>query len=745
MSETKLGSALNMNAQNAHVMIDDVVSKSPDLVTAIESIATMYGIPSSNIMSDDVKSIRVTNGNILVPNNRSAAGNQNTIVRSIATALDQISQRVDDKINQFQSKHIEDGMRDETLASRIDPSKGKVVMTTTDADGEPVIVYDSGIIVAAHTPAGREKAEQIRSERNIPAYEPLTKEKPSYFTDEDDITKGISDIDKNACEVECDFSQICNEASYFIDAIAKYGDTRSLGYDVFTAQGYDCVNRIPEIVTEASKPKTVDPSEIKHMKFDNTQIFKAVDCFNKARAAQGEVKNPEDLNMDKFISDPNYNEAIKCLEKQFDCHIALKWIHATKDESSAFTTVFATEYRDKLTVSKSKGFQLHGAPLHIYVLEDGISSLIAKEQNLFGQGVCSILLHEIFHNIAGMIRYQTGEMITTLNLAIEAATDTRDPKTRRTIVERYVDTLNAQFKGKLNRMQRRMIMKNMISMITIQSDEKLAMQYHTAARSDVSEEVNSTTGEKYDKHADDAVKNYTKMLNKSIKKYDLSNPRKKTGGIIATCVGMLIMIGGTVASFGSLGLGAALSILGGSVAGGGIDYLVAINRYKKIAQKYKNSKEMEEYYADLLSATYQLPQRFFIGAITKYVMNDISQETLAEYVKVEKCMYESIVMSQYPTPSERTHAGVIVAKKLLENKGLNPAVKEYCEWIVKNNDKILNSGIDEDYNSHTYDPNEARELDKHIQSLIKNNNITATESAINYFLSDDDCDLEGGK
>ena len=718
----KLGCALTASREDARRMIEECVSSSKTLADAMESVGAMYGIPSSNILTDNnLKSIKVVEDNIIVPGNIKASGNENAIVRSISSVLDQISKRVDDKVNDAQMHNIRNGQHDESILNRTDPSKGKVVMTDVDANGDPIIVYDSGIIDCAHTPEGRAKANQIRERENIPAMHPLQKQSPSYFNDEDDIRNGVDmtvDNKKSQPVTEYSLSDLTNTPGYFIDAIAKFGDTRTLGYDIFTKHGYDCVQPVSDMYTE-STGQTINPEDIKHMKFDNSNIVKAIELLNKARSQQN-IRRVVDLNIDSLVNSTEYKEAIKCLERQFDCRLAIKWIASEPRESMTGTAVFDREYRTRLTCSKSKGFQLGGAPIHIYIIGDELQTLVPDDPTLFGQGFIAIILHEIFHNIAGIMRYQNGQFITSLNITLAEAAGTRDPKTRRVIINKYVDALNRQFGGKINRAMRRQLVRQLNDLVTVESDAKLATQYHTVAGDD--------TEEKRRERAESELKSRTKAYQKLTKKY-----RPKPGGGITALV-----IGGvtTIASIISFALHArfiGVFLLLGSIglltAGGiGVGRAGSIKRLQKL---YKNSKEMEEYYADLFAGMYQLPQRFYNAASrSKFTANQVSQETLNEWVKVEKCAYESLLLSDYPTTSERTYAGVRIAKKLLENKELDPSIEHYLRWIVENHDQILKTGIKEDYNKHTFDPEEAEDLDKHTTSMIANNKVALTEAFV---------------
>ena len=716
----KLGDALTAPKEEVRQMVEEAVSNSPDLITAMESIGAMYGIPSTNIMENpNAKKISIMNDTIVCPSGVKANGNTTAIMRSISGVLDQISKRVDDKITDIQTTNINNGQHDESLLNRMDPSKGKVVITTVDANGEPVIVYDSGIIDCAHTPAGRAKADELRSQGNIPTFDPLKKEKPSYFNDDDDVLKGVdmNASDKNLMQhvTECDYADVCGVPGYYIDAIAKNGDTRTLGYAILSRQGYD-VQPMYDTYMEAANVKSLNPEDLKHMKFDNRNILEAVEYLNEARKAQPTVTKTSDLNMDELVNHPGYKKAIICLEKQFDCHLAIKWIHANQKESMAGTAIIDTEYRTKLTCSKSKGFQLGGAPIHIYVVENGVADLIPDDPDLFGQSVISILLHEIFHNIAGIMRYETGQFITTLNIAINEAAATRDMKTRRVIIEKYVESLNTQMKGKMNRTTRRLLTKRLLNLVNEQSNVETKFAASTAE-----------TPEQRKQNAEAELKAYTKTYKKFTKR---SKPAGKGLGITGMILGGLNIIVSIIGfASGMVGIPLVGVVVGLAAIGIGIGGFASDAHYKKLVKMYKNTREMEEYYADLMTGMYQLPQRFFNAASRrKYSANDVSQETLNEWVKVEKCAYESILFAQYPTTSERTYAGVRVAQNLLTCDHLDPAVERYLKWVVENNDQILKTGIDKDYNTHTFDPAEAEDLDKHLVSMVKNNKVTVTES-----------------
>ena len=386
---------------------------------------------------------------------------------------------------------------------------------------------------------------------------------------------------------------------------------------------------------------------------------------------------------------------------------------------------YTGEYRNKLTVSKSKGFQLGGSPIYIAIIGDGITSLTADDK-VFGQGVVSIFLHEIFHNIAGIIRYDNGEMITTLAITLEEAIKTKDPQTRKKLVERYVGCMNAKLGGKLGKIGKKMMVSRMLALVAAEGDERRMTQIDQALEKDTGNNSGSYEANRALQRHIKAYKKVTKATKANEKVFNFTSFISILGGCIVLFMTVIspLLAGAGITIGGSL-IGLTFFFIGWDIRQG-------YYKYMNMVKKYKNSKEMEEYYADLMSAMYQLPQRFFIGG-KKYNINDVDKKLLDEWVDVEKIAYETI-MSIYPTSSERTWAGVTAAKKLLECKGLDKNIKSYLNWVVENNDNILKTNIKMNYNKTTFDPEEAEDLDKHLTSLIKNNNITTSEAAIDYLM-----------
>jgi hypothetical protein len=151
-------------------------------------------------------------------------------------------------------------------------------------------------------------------------------------------------------------------------------------------------------------------------------------------------------------------------------------------------------------------------------------------------------------------------------------------------------------------------------------------------------------------------------------------------------------------------------------------------------EKYKKSTNKEEYYCDLFAASYNLPLSFTYGVVQRhYSANQISKEQLNKVAMLEMNV-SKLMMSTYPTISERNYTAMVCAKNILDSgTKIDPALKEYCEWVIANYSSIMDTEISTKHQTVTFDPKEAEDLDKHLQNVITNNNIKITESYIGKF------------
>jgi hypothetical protein len=704
--------------------IEKTINESKDLITALEAVGAMYGIPASHILQDDSQqSIKVVNDTIIAPNRNNPNANTQSIVCAIGSVLDYISQRIDDKLDTFQIDAIDKDKLD-TAKATSDPNKGEVIKRVETDEGDEIIVYDSGIIDRPMTRSALLKVAELKRKGEIPDKNEIPSIKndtDSYFSDADDIT--VDTTPSTPEPVETNVSESVGISDSLLDVITEYDNTTHLGYDIFSEMGFDIKPTDSDFYQEAVKRKTkaIKPSDIKHLKFDNKHIINAVKYFNKARAEQDNVKFAKDLDIKKFVSSPNYSKAVHELEAQFDCHLSYKWIKDDKGTENAGTVVVDVneEYKSPVTISKSKGFQLHGLGIWIEVWNYGLLSFAPVDMSIFGQAIVSVTLHEIFHNIASQIRSVTDSFLLNTATTMTLLVSSRSAKNKRMIINKYLDTAAKNGTLKLNPIKRIAFIKYMMLLSSMKTDSEIKRVVDTTCKTELSES-----------EIDKTIEMYTKTYNKYRKKlYKETNPIPSIAGMVA---GVLMGITGISAGIGLINVAGIISFaLGGIVTATKISYSTMIDNLKKM---YKEGVAFEESWCDMFAGIYNYPVTFYVQSGKKngddYTPNMVKDKSkLNELAALEKKIFEMLLI-HYPTNSERNHAAAKLAENALKQKGIDPATRKYLTWVKDNFSSMLDTDIENEKPNQTYDPNRANDVDKHIQDIIDQGNVQVTESSV---------------
>ena len=711
--------------------VASAIEGSDSMMSAMESVAAMYRIPSTNIVADPTSDrLSIVKGHIVVPTaiQESPSAHGKEIIQSIGAVLDYIAQRADDKLNQFQANNIRDGYNKEKIADAIDPSKGPVASTDIDDNGDPIVVYKSGIVGMSNTKEAQDKVDAIRNAGGIP--EPKIDDGYRYFSDEDDISSGI-DIPQGAgpetdvsisdastgsdTPTSMDVASKIGESSLLLDTLSHYNNTRHLGYDIMQEQGFDFVKPVNFFTESAAKKKNARTTAmgIEHMKFDNTKLLKAIRLMNEARKDQSASKGKIDL--EAFINHPKYQQAIDCLNDQFNARLNIRFAKLKEYRNSEYTMIF-NDIKNHLTISKSKGFQLGGLPIDIFVINTALDEDAPDDISLFGQHVISVFCHEIFHNIMAVLKSKESQFTASLAETMFIASSIPSASNRRKLICNFVNTLD-EFAGlKLNVLSKRAIVKHLTYLSAISHDEQAVREYENAIKNKKLSGI------------DEQIKNMERKLRKI--KIHTYGPTRYIGPAISTIITGIFLgmsIDTPLVPLFSMAFGASV----GNMVGTGIVQAIEIDTIKKM--KNGTIKNYEEHWCDMFAAAYNLPVTFFlIGQPRTGTSNSITTETLKRYNDLEREAMQ-LMMIKYPTINERNQSAVKYAKKTLDSKvKLDPAIKKYMEWIVDNYSKTLDIDIDETYSKGTFDPKTAEDLDKHIEKLIGSANIQVTESDISW-------------
>lgn len=718
--------SVNIDSFNktAKEKVEKIISESSDMITALECVGAMYGIPSTHFtVEPEINVLKVSKDQVLSP--MDVKPNTKAIVCAIGGVLDHISQRMNDKLDACHDKEVIEGREHSHVSQNANPNKGEVVSRHVDANGDEIIVYDSGLMDMANTKEAHTKADQLKKDGKVPDKDiDQFSDEDSYFKKEDAIeltTEANIDLDL-MCDNEprsTDILRKIGETPFHVDLFTHYRDTDYLGYELLQEQGFDFVKPTEAFMLEEDASQTkpsINPEDVRHMKFDNTHITQAIKCFNEARDEQSDSGKGE-FDLTTFVRSSKYKEGISELEKQFDCKLNVYFKDNVKnlEQNSLYTYVFDHGHTDKIYVSKVKGFQLNGLPITIVCENKAIDEEMTKntDRNLFGQFMTASLCHEIFHNIVNAIRCTTNVFIYTSTSAMSLALSTEDASTRREIFSRFADTVVIDGHD-LNRIEKRRLVKNLmyISALSDNQSEMNELQSKLERSKNISEAEATidTMIEKYEK-AVDKFEDKIPSARKKGEKY-LKHPHR---------YGFMNHIATSLSS-----------TLIGSVIGLPMLKLLPNRADAAIAQTYNDylaRKNKEEFYCDLFAGIYNVPLSFTYGFKNKeFVANDFPEEKLKYLASLEKQLYE-FMMSKYPTPNERNYAAYHIAKTILSGQEkISDECKRYCEWIVSNYSKIDKTDIKSNYNDNTFDPKEAEDLDKHVQNIILNNGIAVTEA-----------------
>ena len=766
------------------------IKEADDVVEALECVGAMYGIPSENIIRDDTLSSISVQGDTIIAPGVPTEGREAAIIRSISAVLDYISQRVDEKLDAYQGDNIEKGIIADHIRRDANPAKGNVINRLVDPDGNEVLVYDTGLVDMANTKTAQNFVNQMRDNGIIPKYNPTVvmgaATNGGYFTTEDDIMNGITSIqpqggsdygdsstqptqggsdysntstpptqggsdygdssaspaistanDSSDDAMVNDMSQNVNESMDILNAVSVLQNTRHLGYDIFKSQGFDFVKPVDFFIESAdgtkSKKKGITSQDIEHMKFDNTHLLKAVKYFNAARAEQSYVQGTH-IDVQKLVDNPNWSKALYEIEKQFDCHLVVHYVKEENGRPNASTLMFdeASEYRQKCFISKSKGFQLGGLNVSVYIMNNFAGSSTPTDQSLFGQSITATILHEIFHNIMMVLRVYNVEFNSMMTTTMILASNTKNAKARRQLITNFANTIEKMGLVKFNIFEKQAYIKKLLLAVSMRD---------TRANMDLIEKMAMSSNDS--KMIDEYLSSVERRQQREMDKM-LNTKSKSPGIIIKSLIGLAVGI--SVAGAGLTTTKLPLVVVGGLLGLGsygylqyGLDKKAEEKKARRAAtQDIENRKtgvtrNYEEYWCDMFAAMYNLPVSFFSIPGTKLTANNMTDEQIKRLHQIE-LNWVNLMNDPHPPTTERMVASVRYAQKTLDSGvKLAPEVKKYLEWIVENHkrlDEVLD--VDKDYSKATFDPKTATNLDQHIQNLINKAGINLVESDLSF-------------
>ena len=472
-------------------------------------------------------------------------------------------------------------------------------------------------------------------------------------------------------------------------------------FDIFNEQSIIFVENAPVAVEGLS-----------HLKFDNKHILNAIRLFNEARDQFS--KDDAKVRVRKLIKTKEFKQGIKELEQQFQCKIIISGLLGMVTGSATIPTPI-TRFK-KVTISKSKGFQLNGLPILIGIgSSEGEKLTLWSSKETFGQSLTAVILHEIWHNISVVLRLKSSEIMAATSTIVNMPSKMTG-KQRRIMITNYVETLVRFMDVKMSKKKKKQLIKKLAVMTGVKLDK---------------EALNKLKG-----NSDD-FKNVTLSAN-DIENYIINASASHSESKLKDTQAILSSVLGIVGSVLSLN---PLNVL---VAVGGLKTYI-----KNMTRKYSNKPDYEEYNADLFAAMYQLPVSF------KYVMknvrkewagkgnpsgtpNQLDKQDLEIRSKLRK-IYQVAIYDVHPGNDERNYTAYKAAKNTLDSGiELDPEIRKYLEWIVSNFSSVDNLKLDEIYDDKLFNPQEVDMIDQHLNNMTKSKRVVVTEADISFI--NYDCD-----
>lgn len=486
-----------------------------------------------------------------------------------------------------------------------------------------------------------------------------------------------------------------------------------------------------------SKPGS--SKELNVWNFENKHILKAIKCFNKAykrieidrdklneekiKQERGKLNIVDSLapgeNLSKNIlltieenfkkSDGYFEEGFQELQKQFDCKF--KIYVSRKTGLGTLISKFPDE-PGKLTISKSKGFQLGGLLISININVKQLMCAVPANEKLFGQSFVSILLHEIYHNIVHMMDVRNKKLHNDIVDTVGSLSKAKNFISSTSIVSTFVTKFKSMFNLKDPDIKDKDRIENRLYVLSRIKDNPAAMKKF---QKDISQNKDETENER-------ELDNYIEKL--SMMK-GIIKAGKISGIVGTTCVILLTAIG-FVASSVPLMVGGGICLA-----------IMALGLLKKKVSSLFGVKIgiQEEYFCDLFASMYKLP--IHITSFNRQIqLNKTNSKKVASIRETEQSI-DKYTKDIHPMDFDRELTSYRTAKQILESgQKLKKPIRDYLEYIVNLHDGIEDIERSPDKRQQKkLDPESAKDLQKVLNDFVNKTGVTVTESFIMEFIN----------
>lgn len=486
---------------------------------------------------------------------------------------------------------------------------------------------------------------------------------------------------------------------------------------------------------ESTNTQVGSSKELSVYSFQNTHIIKAIKYFNQAfaeidfsntnyedyKVAQERgTKADREKYKNKYVYPPeliksitekfsvpggNFIKGFDELRDQFDCKFT---INLTKiGGTGTYVLKFPPVDRiNKITVSKTKGFQLDKLPIMLAINVKQILDLVPFNKKLFGQTFVGIILHEIYHNIVHCLDLRNRRLHADIKRTFSSTKEGSNQNAVMSKINSFISRFKQSYGIKETEMNEKRT-ANRLYVLTKISDNTNAMRQFEKDLKDANDDTQDL------KELDEYIRKLkTTKTTLSVSK----------AAHIASCVCVILLSG----------IGFVFGVTSAAIVGTVGLVCIALSMLLKVVRSLLGVSVgvKEEYFCDLFAAMYKLPIH-----LTSYNRQIALNKKYASKVSEVRGLSQDIskkYKDPHPTTFNRELVSYRVAKQILDSgQTLEPEIKDYLQYIVN-----LHEGIEDisvpysKTQSKKLDPEAAKNLQKTLDDFVQRTGVPVTESFI---------------
>lgn len=475
--------------------------------------------------------------------------------------------------------------------------------------------------------------------------------------------------------------------------------------------------------------------ELDVFNFDNKHIINAIRHFNEAYALipfdktnfdeikekqergelnirstmAPEIEYPDSLikETESIFRDPSgpLEKGFQELQKQFDCKFNI--YISRKTSTGTILTNFPNDI-GRLTISKSKGFQLGGLPITINLNIPQLLGLVPSNKKLFGQSLSAVLLHEIYHNIVHMIGVRNKNLHNDIQKTMISLKDTKSFEGCKSTIMSFINRFTDKFSISDASIDKERVSKRLYVLSQIQENPGAVKKFEK----DIKNNVDPTNT-----NNDIEIDRYIRSM-EMVKDYVVFKR-----GLRIVSAACCILLAGLGFAFGST-IVAISGVIGLAIMS------LSMLKKKVLSLFGLTPRIQEEYFCDLFASMYKLP--IHLSSFNRQIkLNQMNAEKMKRLRELDQKI-DKHVKDEHPLNFDRELTSYKIAKQYLASgRKLKPEERDYLEYIVNLHEGI--EDIDNPYSKRQakkLNPEAAADLQKTLHDFVEKTGASVTESFI---------------